>query len=156
MKHLLKTHPLRTIALACAGLLVFCLLAGSVAQAASIPAWLDDAISVWNDENPATQIRFVEIKDSYVWYMIPKTEQTGNKAVRERTYAIAERHGYQKTEREELITTGRPPSPNKPYRDKKCWSRGFTLDLDVGRQRMLTTLVCDGDSDWFAGFRILE
>ena len=131
-------------------------LAAGLCQAASIPAWLDDAISNWNQENPAVQIRFVDIKDSFVWYMIPDTPETGHKVVRERTYGIAEAHGYQRTEAEELVTTGRPPSPVKPYKEKKCWTRSFTLNLEVGRQRLLTTLVCEDEGYWFAGFRIAE
>jgi hypothetical protein len=131
-------------------------LAAGLCHAASIPAWLDDAISKWNHENPAVQIRFVDIKDSFVWYMIPDTPETGHKVVRERTYTIAGAHGYQRTEAEELVTTGRPPSPVKPYKDKKCWTRSFTLNLEVGRQRLLTTLVCEDEGYWFAGFRIAE
>ena len=138
----------------CAALLAAGLLAGGLIQAASVPVWLDDAISTWNAENPETQIRFVEIKDSYVWYMIPKTAVSGHQEVRERVYAITEHNGYTRTEAEELVTTGRPPSQSR--KDKKCWGRGFVKELDVGRQRMLTTLVCDVETDWFAGFRILE
>jgi hypothetical protein len=130
------------------------LLAGTSGLAASIPVWLDDAISAWNAENETTQIRFVDIKDGYVWYTIPKTEDIGHQRIRERVYTIAEQHGYQMTEREELVTTARPPWGDR--KDKKCWNRGFTLDLDTGRQRMLTTLVCAAEAEWLAGFRILE
>ena len=78
-------------------------LAAGLCHAASIPAWLDDAISKWNQENPAVQIRFVDIKDSFVWYMIPDTPETGHQVVRERTYTIAEANGYRRTEAEELV-----------------------------------------------------
>jgi hypothetical protein len=57
-------------------------------------------------------------------------------------------------EAEELVTTGRPPA-STPGR-KKCWQRGFTLEIDTGRQRMLTTQVCADGDNWFAGFRIVQ
>jgi len=120
--------------------------------AASIPAWLDDAISEWNGENPGVPIKFVEIKDQYVWYTVPNTAETGQKQIRESVYGIVQRHGYQQTEAEELVTTGRPPNT----RQTKCWTRSFTLDLEVGRQRLLTTQVCVGDESWFAGFRVIQ
>ena len=123
--------------------------------AASVPAWLDDAITEWNLENPKVQIQFVEIKDSFVWYAVPNTPETGHAELRESIYGIVQRHGYQRTEAEELVTTGRPPSLDKSSsRDKKCWKRSFTLDLEVGRQRLLTTQVCADTTSWLAGFRV--
>jgi hypothetical protein len=139
-----------------AGLAAIGLLGASLCSAASIPAWLDDAITEWNEENPAVQIQFVDIKDQFVWYMIPNTPETSAKRIRERVYAIAQAHGYKMTAEEELVTTGRPPSPTGPPEAKKCWNRSFTLDVDVGRQRLLTTLVCEDAEHRFAGFRIVE
>ena len=86
----------------------------------------------------------------------PRTSERPRRFGRERVYAIAEAHGYQKTVEEELVTTGKPPVPNKPSKPRKCWSRSFTLDIDVGRQRMLTTLVCGDTAGYYAGFRILQ
>ena len=152
--------------------IVACLLSPGPADAASIPAWLDDAITVWNEENPAVQIEFVDIKDSYVWYMIPATEEVGHKMVRERVYNIVVGHGYKVTDEEEMVITGKPPSMTTPYKTKKCWTRSFVLDIEAlsnttsagrgghadsgTRQRMLTSLVCDDNGYWFAGFRILQ
>src|SRR6185436_18150662 len=42
--------------------------------AESIPAWLDDGISNWNRQHPESRIEFVNIRDSFVWYQMPKTE----------------------------------------------------------------------------------
>ncbi len=132
------------------------LLVGGTVVAASIPAWLDAAITTWNEENADLQIRFVDIKDSFVWYMIPKTEQTGHERIRQGTYSIAEKNGYEATDSEEIVTTARPPAPTGPHKERKCWSRSFTQDLDVGRQRLLTCLVCSGDTEWLVGFRTAE
>ena len=154
MKQRCNSYHRGMIVLCYIGLLATGLLASSSGHAASIPVWLDDAITTWNEENAAIQIRFVDIKDSYVWYMIPQTTETGHRLIRERVYAIAAKHGYQMTEAEELVTTARPPSQGN--KEKKCWNRSFTLDLEVGRQRLLTTLVCDDETYWFMGFRILE
>ena len=63
--------------------------------------------------------------------------------------------------------------PIAPYRDKKCWTRSYVLDIEqlsnttaagargsgsgTGmRQRMLTSMVCEDQQYWFAGFRILQ
>ncbi len=147
------------------------LLAVIPCHAASIPAWLDDAISEWNAENPEVQIEFVDIKDSFVWYMIPDTEEIGHKDIRESVYGIVLGHGYEMTAEEELVTTAKPPSPTAPYKEKKCWRRSFVLNVEAlsnttaagrgqerpgMRQRMLTSLVCDDRPYWFAGFRTLE
>ena len=142
-------------------------------SAASIPAWLDDAISEWNEENKATPIEFLEIKDDYVWYMMPKTAEIGHKDVREAIYGMVMDHGYQQTDDEERVTTGKPPSPVSPYKTTKCWTRSFVLDIEelsnttaaggrgghgqTGlRQRMLSSLVCDDTPYWLTGFRILQ
>ena len=151
-RHKIQDRPL--FVLCSAALLALGLLAGSPAFAVAVPAWLDDAVSSWNEENAAVQIRFADIKDSYVWYTIPKTTETGHRTIRDRVYSIAAKHGYQMTEAEELVTTARPPSSSN--KQKKCWNRSFTLNLETGRQRLLTTLVCDDEADWFAGFRISE
>jgi len=138
------------------GTLAVVLLFAGLAMAASIPAWLDDAISTWNQENPDVAIQFLNIKDSFVWYMFPKTDDLSHAEIRERMYVIAEANGYQKTAEEELITTGKPPSPTEPYKAKKCWSRSFTLNVDVDRQRVLTTLLCEDATSWYTGFRIIQ
>jgi hypothetical protein len=130
------------------------LLSFTAGLAASIPAWLDDAISEHNEEHPDLTVEFVDIKNSFVWYMTPRVSATQHKRIRESVYEIAQENGYKRTEEEELVTTGKPPSPTDPYSAKKCWKRNFTLDLETGRQRLLTTLVCEDRSFWFAGFRI--
>jgi hypothetical protein len=149
----------------CAGLAAITLL-----SAASIPAWLDDAIAKWNKENPAIQIAFVDIKDNYVWYTIPQDPEIGHQDIRESIYSIVKEHGYKVTDSEERVTTGKPPSPTSPHKTKKCWTRSFVLDIKelsnttapgssgaTGiRQRMLTSLVCQDDEGWMTGFRILQ
>ncbi len=140
--------------------------------AASIPAWLDDAITEWNEQNEDIQIQFVDIKDSYVWYMIPDTPEIGHKDIRESIYQIVLEHGYKVTDEEERVTTAKPPSQDSPHKAKKCWTRSFVLDIEnmsnttaAGRgggarpglrQRMLTSLVCEDRPYWFTGFRILQ
>ena len=136
------------------GLVVVSLFSISPGMAASVPAWLDAAIAKHNQEHPELPIEFVDIKNSFVWYMTPKTDPAEHQRIREDVYGIAKENGYLQTEEEELVTTGKPPSPTNPYSAKKCWKRNFTLDLETGRQRLLTTLVCDDTSYWFAGFRI--
>lgn len=131
-------------------------LAISPAVGASVPVWLDDAITEWNSENPAAPIRFVDIKNSFVWYRTAKSPEINHKRVRDGVYNIAEKNNYIRTEQEELITTAKPPSPTNPYSAKKCWKRSFTLDLEAGRQRLLTTLVCDDTGYWYAGFRVAD
>jgi len=156
-----------------AAVLVLCLFGIDPCHAASIPAWLDEAISDWNGEHPAQRIEFVDIKDSYVWYIVPASREIGHKDVRASIYELVLAHQYKLTDQEELVTTGRPPTPTKPYTDKKCWRRSFLLDIEelsnttMGgagqtrgraglRQRMLTTLVCEDGPYWFAGFRVLQ
>ena len=158
-----------------AAVLTISLLAAVPCHAASIPAWLDDSITDWNDKNPDVQIRFVDIKDSFVWYRIPDTAEVGSKDIRESVYDIVLGNGYKRTDDEELITTGRPPEPTTPGIDKKCWRRSYVLDIEQlsnttssggyggtnnarpgQRQRMLTSMVCADGANWFAGFRILQ
>lgn len=138
------------------GALAVALLVAGVAMAASIPAWLDDGIAEWNQENPDVAIQFLDIKDNFVWYMFPKTEDLAHAEIRERMYAIVEANSYEKTAEEELVTTGKPPSLTAPHKAKKCWTRSFTLNVDVDRQRMLTTLLCEDAANWYTGFRIIQ
>ena len=78
------------------------LIGAGLCFAASIPAWLDDAITVWNDENPEIPIRFVDIKDEFVWYMVPENTEFGHKEIRSRIQAIALENKYMTTDEEEL------------------------------------------------------
>ena len=146
----------RRVSVVSVSILPLCLLSAGFAVAASIPAWLDDAITTWNQENPELPIEFVDIKDSFVWYMVPHNDEIGVAEIRQRIQRIVEAHGYEKTVEEELVTTGKPPTPLKPYQPKKCWRRSYTLTVDVGRQRMLTTMVCQDTAHWFTGFRIVQ
>lgn len=160
MKHRLGT---------CLLLAALFLLIATPGGAASIPAWLDDAITEWNGKNPETPIQFVDIKDSFVWYVIPQTPEIGHQKVRESIYGIVLEHGYKMTADEELVTTGKPPTQNAPYRPKKCWRRSFVKDIEElsntttrgggasgMTQRMLTSMVCEDVGSWYAGFRILQ
>jgi hypothetical protein len=150
-----------------------CLALATPCDAASIPAWLDDAITEFNEKNDATQIEFLEIKDDFVWYTIPYTTDIGSKDIRERIYEMVAEHGYNVTDEEERVTTGKPPSPVSPYKTKKCWTRSFVLNIEQlsnttsaggrggrgrsgQRQRMLTSQVCDDKPYWLTGFRILQ
>jgi len=139
------------------------------ALAASIPAWLDEAITGWNQKNPASQFQFLGIKDSYVWYQVQRTAEFGQKEIRDASYRLATAHGYQPTNDEELVTTGKPPSTNGPSQPKKCWKRSFVLTLGgtsntttvdgdhAGvQQRMLTSMVCEDGEYWDTGFRVLQ
>jgi hypothetical protein len=139
-----------------AGILAICLFSAGLVMAASVPAWLDDGISRWNQENPTLPIQFVEISDSFVWYALPRTAELSSSEIRERIYAISEIHGYVRTAQEELLTTGKPPSGTNRHKAKKCWKRSFTLTVDVGQQRMLSTLICEDTDTWYMGFRILQ
>jgi hypothetical protein len=146
---------------------VILVLAAATAWAASVPSWLDDGISNWNTEHPDNPIRFVDIKDSFVWYDMAKTPEMGHQQIRERINAIVLGHGYEPLDDEELVTTGKPPATTGATGPKKCWSRSFVLDIaaqadvraagdsDAGsRQRMLTRLVCDDSKTWWAAFRV--
>ena len=146
------------------------LIAIGFISAASIPVWLDDAITEWNEKSQDIQIDFLDIKDSYIWYMIPDTDGIGSKDIRDGVFNLAIANGYKITAEEELVTTGLPPSPTAAHREKKCWTRSFVLSIEelsnttaVGasgdsglRQRMLTSMVCQDTQYWYAGFRILQ
>jgi len=145
---------------------VAALVALTTAGATSIPAWLDDGISKYNAANPASKIRFVDIKDQYVWYDMDKTSEVGGKQIRTRINEIVLENGYKPMDDEEKVVTGRPPAKGAAKGQKKCWSRSFVLNLKaqsdtkaVGdespgqRQRMLTSMVCEDSATWWAGFR---
>ena len=145
------------------------MLAITPVLAASIPAWLDDGISRWNAAHPDAQFRFVDIKDSFVWYDMPKTPEIGQQTIRERINGIVLAHGYAPTDDEEMITTAKPPVTSGKVTPKKCWSRSFVLNIKaqsdtraVGddapgqRQRMLTSLVCDDAATWWTAFRVAD
>lgn len=135
-------------------------LAATAAFANSVPAWLDDAVSNWNKANPGSPIQFVGIKDSYVWYSVAAAPDIDAKAIRERTYSIAGKNGYVKTADEEIVTPGTPAVAKGAARQRKCWTRSFLREIKEGDpdtvQRMLTTMVCEGDQSWSAGFRIIQ
>jgi hypothetical protein len=169
MSHLksLRSNPGAVAAACCAaGVFLAGMLAAAPCGAASVPAWLDDAISKWNAANPGTQIRFVDIKDSFVWYDIPKRADLGSQQIRERVNSIVLGNGYEPLDDEELVTTGKPPVSSGRSSAKKCWSRSFVLNISAQsgttsggdstgqRQRMLTSLVCDDDATWWAAFRV--
>ena len=152
-------------ALLCAGLVV----AAAPAHAASVPAWLDEGISNWNQANPQAAIRFVSIKDSYVWYDMPKAQDIDQKLIRERLKTIVHRNGYEPMDEEDLVTTGKPPVTAGRSAPKKCWSRSFVYniqaqsntkssddDVAAQRQRLLTSLICEDSSVWWAAFRVAE
>lgn len=153
----------------CAGLLAVGVIGTTPCRAASVPAWLDAGISTWNEENPEVQIRFVDIKDSFVWYDIPRTPEIGNQRIREGVNQIVLRNGYTTMDDEEMITTAKPPVTEGRSAAKKCWSRSFVLNIQsqsntkaVGgeapgqRQRLLTSLVCEDTSNYWAAFRVAE
>jgi hypothetical protein len=144
----------------CAAIFVIGLLAATPSNANSVPAWLDDAITEWNKANPASPIRFVDIKDSYVWYTVAATPELGSKEIRGRVFGIATKHGYAPSQDEEMVTTAKPPAPTGPAKAKKCWSMNYTREVQKGnslsQERMLTTLVCEDGPNWAAGFRILQ
>ncbi len=85
-------------------------IATAPAGAASIPAWLDARISTWNASNPAAQIRFVDIKDSFVWYDMTKAADIGHEQIRARINDIVLGNGYEPMDDEERVTTGKPPA----------------------------------------------
>jgi hypothetical protein len=161
----MRLTTIAAAALCCAGL-----LAATPTRAASVPAWLDEGISNWNQSNPTAAIRFVSIKDSYVWYDIPKSEQIGQKEIRERLKSIVYRNGYEPMDEEDLVTTGKPPVTAGRSAAKKCWSRSFVYSIQAQsgtkaagddesagqRQRLLTSLICEDASVWWAAFRVAE
>ena len=153
-------NHLRFIVAFCASLVAVSLFAVTPCNAGSIPAWLDDAISSWNKQNPASQLQFVDIKDSFVWYTMPGSSEVESKDIRGRVYGLAYKNGYANNQDEEMVTTGRPPTASGPAKSKKCWSRSFLRDIQKGSsttvERMLTTLVCEDGANWSAGFRVLQ
>ena len=60
------------------------LVGSGICLGASIPAWLDDAISEWNGESPELAIRFVDIKDEFVWYRVPGIQKKSTIEVKSR------------------------------------------------------------------------
>jgi hypothetical protein len=153
-------NSLITRATCCTGLLAMSLLAATPGKANSVPAWLDDAITEWNNSNPASTIRFVDIKDSYVWYTMAASPALGSKEIRGRVFGIATKHGYAPSQDEEMVTTAKPPSPAGKAKPKKCWTMNYQRDIQKGnslsQERMLTTLVCEDGPNWAAGFRVLQ
>jgi len=150
-------------------LLVVLALAAVPCLAASIPAWLDDGITRWNSANPTTQLTFVNVKDSFAWYQMPKSTEHTLPQLRDRVNKVVLGNGYQPLDDEELVTTGRPPVTAGRSASKKCWSRSFVLNIQAQndtkargedpsgqRQRMLTSLVCDDTSTWWAAFRVAD
>jgi len=154
----------------CAAIALGALLTATPVGAASIPAWLDEAISSWNAKNETMPIEFIDIKDQFIWYTLPNTPETASTDIRTSIYDLVLEHGYEVTDQEERVTTGKPPSEVAPYKKKKCWTRSFVRNIEelsnttaVGgggrsgvRQSMLTSLVCEDGDDWFTGFRILQ
>jgi hypothetical protein len=138
--------------------------------AASVPAWLDEGISKFNAAHPGDEIRYVDIKDSFVWYDLPKTAAASLSDVRKRLNEIVLANRYQPMDDEEIVTTARPPVASGRTQAKKCWSRSFVLTIQaqsdtkvVGgsdpaglRQRLLTSLVCEDVDTWWAAFRVAE
>lgn len=153
-------------------LLAFAALLALAATAASIPAWLDEAVTEYNSENADAPLRFVDIKDSYVWYMTPDPKGASGKEIRGSIYQLIVNEGYELADSEEMVTTGKPPTPTAPYKAKKCWTRSFVITIDelsnttmagagTGqrsgvRQRMLTSMVCQDGASWWMGFRTLQ
>ena len=147
-----------------------CALLALPVSAASVPAWLDEGISNWNAKNPAAAIRFVDIKDSFVWYDMPKTPELGQKQIRERLKSIVYGNGYEPMDEEDLVTTGKPPVTSGRSAPKKCWSRSFVYSIRAQsetkaagddehagqRQRLLTSLICEDAAVWWAAFRVAE
>ena len=148
---------LRVGAAYCATLVMIILFAAAPGSAASIPVWLDDAVTQWNEENPTNQFEFIGIQDQFVWYSLsaapevapeetpdtsaspdPASEETddtsaspkiGSKDIRERIYQLVHRNGYINMKDAEFVTTKTPLIPNKPMTKKKCWTRSFVRDV---------------------------
>lgn len=144
-------------------------LAVGTSRAATIPAWLDAGIAKWNGANPAAKLSFVNIKDSFVWYEMPKSAEHSLPQMRDRVNGVVLGQGYKPLDDEELVTTAKPPVASGRSSAKKCWSRSFVLNIQaqndtkaVGdeasgqRQRMLTSMVCDDSATWWAAFRVAD
>ena len=155
-------NPLRkTIAVSFFALLTIGVLSTTPSAANTIPAWLDDSITKYNANNPTNPIKFVGVRDAYVWYSLVPTPEVGSKEIRDRVYALAYENGYKNTQLEESVTTGKPLTASGQVTPSKCWTRSFLLEASgegssPGTSRMLTTLVCQGDANWSAGFRIVQ
>lgn len=165
----MRSQSLNLLASWAAALALLGFVAGTPCRAEAIPAWLDDAISKWNGENPTLPITFVNFKDSYVWYEVPRTAEIGHQRLREAINRIALGKGYAPLNDEEFVTTGRPPAVNGPSTQKKCWNRSFVLNVQaqgntkaVGdespgqRQNMFSSLVCEDAEKWWAAFRVAQ
>jgi hypothetical protein len=151
-----RTYPRRAPAAAlCLAVVAACILSVLPAGAASIPSWLDKAITDWNEANPSQPFQFMDIKDSFAWYRIARSEQVGHEQVRTSLTEIVLKNGYKPTDQEELVTTGRPPAAQGNPTTKKCWSRSYTLDIDTGRQRLLTSSICEDAAEWLVGIRVV-
>ena len=132
------------------------LLGGVPSRSASIPAWLDQAITDFNKNNPASPIEFMAIKDQYVWYKLAKGEGLDATAIRGKVYGIAQASGYAKMSPEELVTSARPPVASGAATQKTCWSRSFTMTVTTGQERLLTSLICEDAADWKMAFRVIQ
>jgi hypothetical protein len=141
----------------------------TASYAATMPAWLDAGVTRWNDANPAAQLKFVNIKDSYVWYEMPKSADHTLPQMRDRVNKVVLGQGYQPLDDEEMVTTAKPPVAAGRAVAKKCWSRSFVLNIQAQndtttvdgersgqRQRMLTSMVCDDSATWWAAFRVAD
>ena len=150
---------------------LFCLAAmtATTALAATIPSWLDAGITKWNGANPAAQLKFVNVKDSYVWYEMPKSTEHSLPQMRDRVNTVVLGQGYKPLDDEEMVTMGKPPVASGRATPKKCWSRSFVYDIQAEndtrakgdeasgqRQRMLTSMVCDDSATWWAAFRVAD
>jgi hypothetical protein len=140
--------------------LVAAAFVATLGSAAQIPAWLDDGIANWNKAYPANQAKFLNIKDSYVWYSITGTPDLSSKDIRAKAYGIAYKSGYANTQDEEIVTTGTPPAVSGPAKAKKCWTRSFLRDVQKGSDttvhRMLTSMVCEDSPNWAVGVRTAQ
>ena len=157
------------IARVCAVLVCLGAMTAATSSAATIPAWLDAGIMKWNGANPAAQLKFINIKDSYVWYEMPKSTDHTLPQMRDRVNGVVLGQGYKPLDDEELVTTGKPPVASGRSTPKKCWSRSFVLNIQAQnetkaagdaspgqRQRMLTSMVCDDSATWWAAFRVAD
>jgi hypothetical protein len=138
------------------GLSALGLLASVPSPAASIPAWLDQAITDFNKNNPTSPIEFMAIKDQYAWYRLSKESGIDAAQIRTKVYGIAQTAGYAKMSPEELVTAARPPVASGAATQKKCWSRSFTMTVTTGQERLLTSLICEDTADWKMAFRVIQ
>ena len=144
----------KLVGIVCLG--VAAMLLSAPSRAASIPAWLDQAITDFNKNNPTTPIEFMAIKDQYAWYRLSKESGIDAAQIRTKVYGIAQTAGYAKMSPEELVTAARPPVASGAATQKKCWSRSFTMTVTTGQERLLTSLICDDAADWKMAFRVIQ